>query len=102
LFGSSSNGLGLSYPDFILSIKAPAIKKTGVLGVLGGKKSKDFPDALTKNVELWKYLVREEDDFLLTSKDTCLVEETTCTAEDGKGWSTLVSDHYPVYADIEL
>jgi hypothetical protein len=104
LFGSSSNGLGLSYPDFISSIKAPAIKnfKTGVLGVLSGTQSKGFPPALTANVELWKYLEREKDDFLLTSEDTCLVEETTCRAADGKGWNTLVSDHYPVYVDIEL
>jgi hypothetical protein len=94
----------------------------GVLPVLSGERARDFPDAFkvkTNEVYYW-YLVRDRRKFLLTNPNTCLVQETTCIAkptdkdkgtdqskgkdkvENLKGWKSLVSDHYPVYVDIEM
>jgi hypothetical protein len=82
------------------------IPKVGdVLPVLGGKNSEstNFKDALKETRVAWEYLKREDDDFLLTSQDTCLVEETKCNEKfTEKGWKDLVSDHFPIVLDINL
>jgi hypothetical protein len=107
------------------NVEGLEVLRTGVLPVLSGERSDNFPEAfkVDTNQVYWNYLVRDKKKFLLTNPKTCLVEETTCKAKDPskdkasgkaadqgagqgadvlKGWKTLVSDHYPVYVDLQM